>query len=32
MQNADKLSPACRDALAGQDFFNGAPDPRRGFR
>jgi hypothetical protein len=32
MQNADKLSAACRDALAGQDFFNGAPDPRRGFR
>lgn len=32
MQNADKLSPACRDALAGQDFFNGTPDPRRGLR
>jgi len=32
MQNADKLSRPCRDALSGQDFFDVPPDPRRGIR
>lgn len=31
LQNVDKLSQACRDALAGQEPFNGSPAPRRRF-
>jgi hypothetical protein len=32
LQNADRLSPACREAIVGEEFFEPPPGPRNGGR
>jgi hypothetical protein len=32
LQNADRLSPACREAMVGDEFFEGPPGQRNGGR